>query len=142
MSLKPLALATLFTLILSSMVTGLPKGIDAIAQNQMSLQRSSISLDATELNQPLLLRIQGLNQTNIQGQIIVNGQVIKTLEGSNNQVNLSNYLSRGNYEITVKGNYYPSQGSVVIDLQGNQTQVRQQTSGNGLLNQQLNMEVR
>ncbi|EAZ88585.1 hypothetical protein [Crocosphaera chwakensis] len=142
MSLKPLTLATLFTIILSGMVTGLPEGINAIAQNQMSLQSSSINLNATELNQPLWLQIQGINQTNIQGQVTVNGQVIKTLEGSNNQVNLSNHLSQGSHQIIVMGNYYPSQGSVVIELKGHQTQVTQQTSGNGLLNQQLNMEVR
>ncbi len=142
MSLKPLTLATLFTILLSGMVTGLPEGIDAIAQNQMSLQSSSINLNITELNQPLLLQIKGIDQTNIQGQVTVNGEVIQTLQGRNNQVNLSNYLSQGNHQIIITGNYYPSQGSVIIELKGNQTQVTQQTSGNGLLNQQLNMEVR
>ena len=68
--------------------------------------------------------------------------MIKILQGSHNQVNLSNYLSRGNYEITVKGNYYPSRGSVMIELKGNETQITQHTSGNGSLNQQLNMQVR
>ncbi|ACB50925.1 hypothetical protein cce_1575 [Crocosphaera subtropica ATCC 51142] len=142
MSLKPLALAILFTVILSGMVTGLSEEYGAIAQNSISRQSSSINLNGSELNQPLWLQIQGVNGTNIQGQITVNGQVIKTLQGNNEQVDLSNYLSRGNYEITVQGNYYPSQGSVVVELKGNQTQVTQQTSGNGLLNQQLNMEVR
>ncbi|MDJ0598831.1 MAG: hypothetical protein QNJ37_08340 [Crocosphaera sp.] len=142
MSLKPLALASLLTIILSSMVPSFPQEIDAIAQIQTSIQSSSINLNARELNQPLWLNINALDGANLQGQVRLNGQVIKTLEGSNNQVNLSNYLSRGNYQITVKGNYYPSQSSIVIELKGQETQVTQQTSGNGLLNQQLNMEVR
>ena len=94
------------------------------------------------MNQPLWLEIQGLNGANIQGQVKLNGQVIQTLQGTSNQVNLSNYLRRGNHQITVQGNYYPPQGSVLIEVKGNQTKITQQTSGNGLLNQQINMEVR
>ncbi|MDJ0658702.1 MAG: hypothetical protein QNJ42_04350 [Crocosphaera sp.] len=142
MSLKPLALAGLLTIILSSMVSGFPQDIVAVAQFQTSIQSSSINLNASELNQPLWLEIKALNGANLQGHVKLNGQVIKTLQGHHNQVNLSNYLGRGNHEITVKGNYYPSRGSVMIELKGNETQITQQTSGNGLLNQQLNMEVR
>ncbi len=142
MSLKPLVLATILTGILLGMVSGFPQEINAISQSSRSIQSSSINLNISELNQPLFLKIQGLNGANIQGQVKLNGQVINTLQGTNTQVNLSNYLGLGNHQITIQGNYYPSQGSVLIELKGNQTQVTQQTSGNGLLNQQLNMEVR
>ncbi|MDJ0730942.1 MAG: hypothetical protein QNJ33_13205 [Crocosphaera sp.] len=142
MSLKPLVLATVLTGILFGMVSGFPQEINVIAQSSRSIQSSFVNLNVSELNQPLWLEIQGLNGAKVQGQVKLNGQVIQTLQGSSNQVNLSNYLRRGNYQITLQGNYYPSQGSVLIQLKGNQTQLTQQTSGNGLLNQQLNMEVR
>ena len=142
MSLKPLVLATILTGVLLGMVSGSPQEIKAIPPSSISIQSSSINLNISELNQPLFLEIQGLNGASIQGEVKLNGQVIKTLQGTSNQVNLSNYLHLGNHQITVQGTYYPTQGSVLIELKGNQTQVTQQTSGNGLLNQQLNMEVR
>lgn len=142
MSLKPLVLATILTGVLLGMVSGSPQEIKAITPSSISIQSSSINLNVSELNQPLFLEIKGLNRASIQGEVKLNGQVIKTLQGTSNQVNLSNYLRPGNHQITVQGTYYPTQGSVLIELKGNQTQITQQTSGNGLLNQQLNMEVR
>ncbi len=141
MYFKPLALATFFTVILSGMVSGFPQDIGSIAQSQTSVQSTSINLSASELNQPLWLTIKALNGANLQGQIKLNGQVIQGLQGTNAQVNLSNYLSPGNHEIAVTGNYSPAQGSVIIEVNGNGTQISQQTRGTGILNQQLNMEV-
>lgn len=142
MSLRPLVLATILTGVLFGMVSGYTHEINAIAQSASSIQSSSINLNFSELNQPLWLEITGLNGSQFQGEVKLNGQVIKTLQGSSNKVDLSNYLRRGNHEVTVQGNYYPSQGSVRINLNGNNIQVMQETSGNGLLDQQLNLEVR
>ncbi len=142
MSLRPLVLATILTGVLFGMVSGYTHEINAIAQSTSSIQSSSINLNSRELNQPLWLEITGLNGSRFQGEVKLNGQVITTLQGSSNKVDLSNYLRRGNYEVTVQGNYYPSQGSVQINLNGNNIQVMQETSGNGLLDQQINLEVR
>ena len=142
MSLRPFVLATILTGVLFGMVSGYTHEIKVIAQSARSFQSSEINLIERELNQPLWLEITGLNGSRVQGEVKLNGQVIKTLQGSSNQVELSNYLRRGNYQVTVEGNYYPSQGSVVINLKGNNIQVMQETSGNGLLEQQLNLEVR
>ncbi|MGK7939217.1 MAG: hypothetical protein AB4062_03495 [Crocosphaera sp.] len=141
MSFKPLTLAAFLTLVLSGMVSGFPQDIYLIAQGQHSIQSTSINLNPNELNQPLLLTVKALNGANIQGQIYLNGQVIKTFQGNATQVNLSNYLSRGNYGILITGSYYPSQGSVSITLNGNSTQVSQQNSQTGFLHQQINLEV-
>ncbi len=142
MSLRPLVLAAILTGVLFGMVSGYTHEIKAIAQSARSIQSSEINLNFSELNQPLWLEITGLNGSQVQGQVKLNGQVIKTIKGSSNQVDLSNYLRRGNYEVTVQGNYSPSQGSVLINLKGKNIQVMQEIGGNGLLDQQLNLEVR
>lgn len=142
MSFKSFALAACSTVILSTMVSGFPQEIDAIAQSQTSIQSTSIDLDAQDLNQPLWLSVRGLDGAKIQGQIKLDGRVIRGLSGSGTQINLSDYLSRGYHEITVTGNYSPSHSSVMIELNGGGTQVNQQTSGTGSLNQQLSIGVR
>ncbi len=141
MSFKTLALATFLTLVLSGIFSGFRQDIYLIAHGQNSIQTTSINLNHNELNHPLLLTIKALNGASIQGQIYLNGQVIKPLKGNTTQVNLSNYLGRGNYGILITGSYSPSQGSVSITLDGNGTQVNQQTSQTGFLNQQINLEV-
>ncbi|MEM8779636.1 MAG: hypothetical protein AAGF26_12340 [Cyanobacteria bacterium P01_G01_bin.49] len=142
MSFKSLALAAFSTVVLSTMVSGLPQEMDAIAQNQISVQSTSIDLESSELNQPLWLSINALNGANLQGQIKLNGRMIQRINGSETQVNLSNYLSRGEHQLMVTGSYYPSHSSVIIELNSNTTQVSQQTSGTGSLNQQLTIGVR
>ncbi|MDJ0510623.1 MAG: hypothetical protein QNJ64_15415 [Crocosphaera sp.] len=141
MSFKPLALATFLTLVLLGMVSDFPKDVYLIAQGQHLMQSTSINLNHNDLSQPLVLTIKALNGANIKGEIYLNGQVIKTLQGNTTEVNLSNYLSRGNYGILITGMYYPSQSSVSITLDGNGTQVSQQTGKTGLLKQQINLEV-
>ena len=141
MSFKPLALATFLTLGLLGMVSGFPQDVSLMAQGQHSIQRTSVNLNTDDLNRPLLLTVKALNGANIQGQIHLNGQVIQSLQGNTTQVNLSNYLGRGNYDIIITGSYYPSQSSVSITLDGNGTQVSQQTGQTGFLNQQINLEV-
>ena len=141
MSFKPFPLATFLTLILLGMISGFSQDTYWIAQGQYSLQSTSINLNQADLNRPLLLTVKALNGARIQGKISVNGQVIKALQSNTSQVNLSNYLGRGNYNIVITGSYYPSQGSVIITLDGNGTQISQQTSQTGFLNQQINLEV-
>ncbi|MEA5510357.1 hypothetical protein VB715_11335 [Crocosphaera sp. UHCC 0190] len=123
-------------------MSGVQQKIEITAQAQSSIQSTSIEINANELSQPLWLTIRTSNEANLQGQIKLNGQVIQGLSGQGSQVNLSNYLRRGEQEIVITGNYSPADASVMIELNGNNTQVSQQTSGNGFLNQQIRIGVR
>lgn len=142
MSLNLLSLAAFFTILLSSMVSGFPQETGAIAQIRSSIQSTKINLDSSQLNQPLWLKIQALDGGNLQGEVKLNGQVIKKLKGSAIIVDLSNYLSQGNHEISITGSYYPTDSLVVIELTNNTTQINQQTSGTGTLNQQVSIGVK
>lgn len=142
MQVKPFVLAVFSTVFLLILLSGIQQKIEITAQAQSSIQSTSIDLGANDLSQPLWLIIRTSNGANLQGQVKLNGQVIQALNGQGSQVNLSNYLRRGKQEIVITGNYSPADGSVIIELNGNNTQVSQQTSGNGSLNQQIRIGVR
>lgn len=142
MSLKHLAFAAFSTVMLSTMLSSMPQGTNAIAQVQQQTQETTINLSANDLKSPYWLSIRTPNATKVQGQIKLNGKVIQSLNDQNTQINLSSYLSVGINEITITGNYYPAQASVTVELNGNNNNITQQTSGSGSLNQSLRVEVR
>jgi hypothetical protein len=142
MNLKNLAFAVISPMILWVTLSSLPQENYVVAQMQESTQVTSIDLSFNDLNKPLWLTIRVSNGARIQGQIKLDGRVIQSLNSQETKVNLSSYLKRGQQEISVTGSYSPIQSSVMIELNGENNQVSQQSSGNGSLNQVLIIGVR
>jgi hypothetical protein len=114
-------------------------GLQTVAQ---SMQMSTISLQREALKKTFLLSILPSSSiTNLQGQVSLNGKVIDRLDRTKNTLNLSSQLKRGTNRLIITGPYLPVDSSVNIHLEGSNTEVNQQTGGNGLLNQMLVIEV-
>ncbi len=104
-------------------------------------QSSSITIDAASLQQPNWLHVRATANTRVEGQIIIDGIVVKELEGDTTSVNLSPYLSRGKTKVEVLGSYTPKSSSVKVEFIGPDATVVQQASGNGFLKQILSISL-
>lgn len=106
-------------------------------------QETSINIDASDLRYPHFLRVNvSQSVTQLQGQIKLDGKLIKTLSDRSTQINLSPYLSQGTNVLKISGQYFPPDAAIAVEFTGPHTQISQQTSGSGSLNQTLIIEVR
>lgn len=110
------------------------------AQVQQQTQVISHQIDAASLKRPYWLSIT-TNSTLLKGQITLNRKVIYSLTQKNTRLDLAPYLKAGKNTIIISGNYYPTSASVIIELNNQNTHIKQQTAGNSLLNQVLILEV-
>ena len=108
---------------------------------QRQVQSSTISISAATLSQPHIL-IVSVSRGNIDGLIKLNGRVLQNIKDRNTRIDLSSYLSRGTNTIEILGKYNIKNASVKVELVAPQTQVSQQTSNNGSLNQTIILQVR
>ena len=118
--------------------------LQTVAQNiNQSLQMSTINLQRQGLKTPCLLSILPSSSiTRLQGQIVLNGKVIDQLKLTGTTLNLSSQLKTGTNRLVITGQYTPVDETVNIHLEGLNTQVNQQTGGNGVLNQALVLEIK
>lgn len=108
--------------------------------NSSSIQRSSLSLSAANLKQPQILKINAQN-ARLQGEIAVNGKVVKRLNNNSSELDLSPYLSVGQQKVEISAQYSPSTAAVNVEVQGSGNNISQQTSGSGTLNYTLDLNV-
>ena len=114
-------------------------GLQTVAQ---SMQMSTISLQKQGLKTPCLLSILPSSAiTNLQGKISLNGKTINQLNTTEKTLDLSSQLKPGSNQLIITGKYFPSDSTISIHLKGLNTEIHQQTGGNGLLNQMLVIEV-
>lgn len=114
------------------------------AQSQTSYQQQTtgITVNSNALNSPHILSIKTTENTQMNGEVTVDGVVIKKLQGNQISFNLSPYLEKGTKKVEISGTYKPVSSSVKIEFSGPSTNVTQQMSGNGRLNQILVITVR
>ncbi len=109
--------------------------------NSSGYQRGKVSLSAANLSQPHILKIE-TSATQLNGKIIVNGKVVKNLSSQKTEIDLSRYLSVGEHKIEISANYAPTISPIKVEFNAPNSNVTQQTSGNGILNYQLELFVR
>ncbi len=109
--------------------------------NSSGYQRGKVSLSAANLSQPHILKIE-TSATQLNGKIIVNGKVVKNLSSQKTEIDLSRYLSVGEHKIEISANYAPTISPIKVEFNAPNSNVTQQTSGNGILNYQLEVSVR
>ncbi|YAF96537.1 MAG: hypothetical protein AB3A66_02270 [Nodularia sp. CChRGM 3473] len=103
-------------------------------------QESSVSLSRANLRQPHILSIN-TSGSRLQGNITYNGKVIQQIRDKRAYVNLSPYLSLGKHTVKISTRYSPASSSVSVEFRGPGINVTQQTSGSGILNYTLNVNV-
>ncbi|MEA5595230.1 hypothetical protein [Rivularia sp. UHCC 0363] len=109
--------------------------------NSSGYQRGTVSFSAANLSQPHLLKIE-TSATKLSGKIVVNGKVVKNLNNKTTEIDLSPYLSVGEHKVEISANYTPATSPIKVELNAPNSNVTQQTSGNGILNYQLDITVR
>lgn len=114
------------------------------AQSQTSYQQQTtgISVNSNALKSAHILSIKTTDNTQIDGEVTVDSVVIKKLQGSQISFNLSPYLEKQINKVEISGTYKPASSSVKIEFSGLNSNVTQQMSGNGRLNQTLVITVR
>lgn len=108
---------------------------------QEQVQSSTVYISAATLSQPHILTVS-VSKGDIEGVIELNGRVLRYITDKNTKIDLSSYLLRGRNKIEIRGNYNMGNASVKIELAAPQTQVAQQTTNNGKVNQIIILEVR
>lgn len=114
------------------------------AQSQSSYQQQTtgISVNSDALKSPHILSIKTTDNTQMNGEVSVDGVVIKKILGSQISFNLSPYLKKGTKKVEISGTYKPASSSVEIEFSGPSTNLSQQMGGNGRLNQTIVITVR
>lgn len=103
-------------------------------------QTYTISVDRGQVEQPHRLAISSLGP--IKGTITVNGEEVQTLERGSTVVNLAPYLESGDITVLLTGRYDPSPEPVSIRFHGPDTELDHQPTETGLLNYQLNLQIK
>ncbi len=105
-----------------------------------SQQQTSLNLRSSDLRQPHILTI-ATSGTALTGQIILDGEIIKQVTETQVEINLSPYLSVGQHTLEVSVGYTPASASISVELTAPNTQVMNQTSGNGRISHIFNIRV-
>lgn len=107
-----------------------------------AIQTSSISIPSSDLGQPNILKISAeAANARLNGEILIDGKTVKTLQNNSTTVNLSPLLSKGRHIVEVLGNYNPTNSAVSVEFSGSSSQISQQMSGNGQFRQKLIIDV-
>ncbi len=105
-----------------------------------NIQSDSINISAANRKQPHILKINS-GGAKIRGVIKINGKIVRRLNGNQSQINLSPYLTRGQKKVEISGSYTPVTASVNVEMKSNDNNITQQTSGDGIINYTLNLNV-
>ncbi|MEM9906968.1 MAG: hypothetical protein AAF921_18285 [Cyanobacteria bacterium P01_D01_bin.44] len=104
-------------------------------------QQTQVDIDAVDLASPHILEITASGVSQLSGEVLLDGVVIKTLSGEQLTIDLADYLETGSNMIEVMGRYSPASASVQLTLDGPGLSLSQQTSGSGHLSQTFVLEV-
>ncbi len=116
------------------------KSLTSQQSNSSSFQKSTLNLQAANLQNPHVLKINSTG-TQLQGKISINGKVVKQLNNNQSEFNLSPYLSVGQQKVEISANYTPPSAAVNVEVNGSGNNISQQTGGNGSLNYKLDLII-
>ncbi len=130
---------------------------NAVAINQSSvnittnadggqIQSTTVSIDLADLSQPHILRVQGSNNNapvRMQRvQVKINGRVVKTIANNSLELNLAPMMQSGRYEVEIFGASPQLEDTISVNFAGKNTNVTQQFTGTGKIEQILVINVR
>jgi hypothetical protein len=110
------------------------------------VQSTTISVDRADLTQPHILRVQGSADDSPirmkRVEVKVNGKVTRSIVNKSLELNLAPLLKVGRYEIEISGTSPRPDDTISVSFTGKNTNVTQQSSGTGVINQILVINVR
>ena len=104
-------------------------------------QSSSLTLSKANLSEPHILSITTSGKR-LTGKVIVNDKFVKKLYGNKVEFDLSPHLSVGKNTVEIDARYAPASSTVDVEVNGPETSVSQQNSGNGVVTSNINIMVR
>ncbi|WP_373547854.1 hypothetical protein [Chamaesiphon sp.] len=109
------------------------------------VQSTTVSLDRADLSQPHILRVQGYtNNAPVRMERVevkMNGKVIKTISNNSLELNLAPMMKAGRYEVEISGIAPRTDDTILVSFTGKNTNVTQQFSGSGRIDQKLVIDV-
>jgi hypothetical protein len=108
------------------------------------LQYISINLERSDLQQPNILRIvkiDNIGKGELKGQVKLEGQTIRAINGGITEINLSSLLKPGKNILEITAVYTPINSSIKVDFEGANNFISQQTGGSGKLNQRFIIDI-
>lgn len=111
------------------------------SSNSSGSQSSTLSLSRANLNQPHILSITTSGKR-LTGKVVINDKVTKKLYGNKVEFDLSPHLSVGENTVEIDAGYAPASSNLEIEMNGPGSTVSQQTSGNGVVNSNINIMVK
>ena len=110
------------------------------------IQFTRVGIELADLKRPHILRVGGLmNQTAIpmtRVEVKLNGKVIKTIQNSSLELDLAPMMTTGRYEVAISGTTAQRDATISLNFSGINTQVNQQSSGSGEIEQRMIINVR
>lgn len=100
----------------------------------------SASVAANRATQSHMLAVETTGRS-LNATLKVNGRTVKSLTRLSETINMTPHLSSGQNTIEISGSYSPASASTRLSLSGPGTQMTQQVSGGGRLNQTLSISV-
>ena len=104
-------------------------------------QSSSLTLSKANLSEPHILSITTSGKR-LTGKVVINDKVTKKLYGNKIEFDLSPHLSVGKNTVEIDAGYAPASSNLEIEMNGPGSTVSQQSSGNGVVNSNLNIMVK
>ncbi|MDJ0697021.1 hypothetical protein [Mastigocoleus sp. MO_188.B34] len=104
-------------------------------------QSSSLTLSKANLSEPHILTVTTSGKR-LTGKVIVNDKFVKKLYGNKVEFDLSPHLSVGKNTVEIDARYAPTSSTLDVEVNGPETSVSQQNSGNGVVNSNINIMVR
>jgi hypothetical protein len=74
-------------------------------------------------------------------EVKMNGKVIKTISNNSLELNLAPMMKAGRYEIEISGTSPRIEDTISINFTGKNNNFTQQSSGSGIINQKLVIDV-
>ncbi len=109
------------------------------------VQSTTVSLNRADLSQPHILRVQGsTNNAPVRMERVevkMNGKVIKTIANNSLELNLAPMMKAGRYEVEISATSPRIDDTILVNFTGKNTNVTQQSSGSGRIDQKLVIDV-
>jgi myo-inositol-hexaphosphate 3-phosphohydrolase len=103
-------------------------------------QSTTISLDRADLRQPHILRVQGSGHMN-RIDVKINGKLVKSIANGSIELDLAPMMKIGSYQVEISGISDRSDDTISLTFTGANTNISQQSSGSGRIEQMLVINV-
>jgi hypothetical protein len=122
--------------------TGSSQSSSTTSGSSNSVQQSinTVYLSSYELSEPHILKIETSGE--MTGYVVLDGKTIKEIDGSDFELDLASYLSRGLHKLVIRIEPISSDSSISLQLDAPGNSINHNSGGNGTMEHVINLNVR